>query len=68
MCNGTGVEVVSGETTMFSRSRRLFLQRLLGFSLLGGMFTPIVLAGDDKGSSEKLLMVNGWVILESDLR
>ena len=62
------MEVVTGESTMFSRSRRLFLQRLLGVSLLGGMFAPIVLAGRDKGSSEKLLMVNGWVILESDLQ
>ena len=53
---------------MFSKSRRLFLQRLLGLSILSGIFAPTVLIGIDGSSDEKLLMVNGWVILESDLQ
>ncbi len=52
---------------MFSTTRRHFLRQLIGLPLLGGVLAPIVLKGGRETAGERLLMVNGWVVLESDL-
>ncbi len=69
MANGkTAVIVLFDEVEMSNIARRQFLQRLFALPLLGSVIIPLTANSPDDKSKDRLLLVNGWVVLESDLR
>ncbi len=68
MANGKiAVIVLFDEVEMFNIARRQFLQRLFALPLLGSVIVPLTVNSPDDKSYDRLLLVNGWVVLESDL-
>ncbi len=52
---------------MFSDQRRNFFKTIFGLSLLALLPKALPAFANDESSADKLVMVNGWVVLHSDL-
>ena len=52
---------------MFIQERRQVIKALFGFSLLSLLPMAIPFPGKDRKTSKQLVMVDGWVLLRSDL-